>query len=176
MNDIRIHWENTNETGNYSVQLVMIANNLTIGPKYTHFEVKEKSIISFDFILPLLRNIYIDFNKFIETKTSLEESIRKEIRDGKEIIDYKSWNVSLYTEKGSDNLMAILKTQNSELIVYETPLYKKYELHSSSGIMKIEIVRGITEYTVIGEEDKLYNQINENIRIYNEVLTKITTR
>jgi len=172
LNEIKVDWLNTSEIGYYSVQAVLTSDGFTIGPKYTYFQVKERRL-SLDDILPFFRNFYLNAENFIKNKKNFSSNIKKEIKSGKEVIEYTAPDMKLRVEIELANSTSVLTTPKAKLVVQENPNSKKYELTTPEGFMILEKTKGMTRQFFVGDPKKLTVEINENIDLYNSILEKI---
>ena len=171
LNSLSMDWANTNKIGNYSVSLILTHDGMIIGPKYTYFTVKKKSIASR--FTPMIKKMFLGITGFFKQVTTFQESYTVKKQDDTAILDYVSWNVSLHIEQTNQTTKSVLKTRDGKLLIEQSPGLLKYTVDSPDGMLSIVKEKGKIEETEKGDLQKLKSLLDEMIGVYKEQLIRL---
>jgi len=169
LNQFSIDFKNTENIGEYSVSLILIYNDIIIGPKYTHFTVSKKSIFKpKDYVLPFIQKMFFGINTFLKQTTTIKEKYTIQSEGDKVILDYVSWNSSLHIEQTPEKTISVFETTDGKLTIEQKPGFVRYQLDSPNA--QLIVIKDKGKITQQGKGDIGNLQLNEMIEKYKEKL------
>jgi len=173
INDIIIHYNNTNQIGNYSISSGITYNDIVAGPKYTHFQVKEFVYECELCEYPIIKNVFDGISGFSHKIINFFNTLMIKETETESITSFISKNVSLYINQTNDSTRINLLLKDRKLLVDIGSGSINKTLISPFGSLKVfETNENITE-DGIGDIDMLRQLMNETTLVYERELSKV---
>jgi len=173
VNNLIIYYNNTNQTGNYSVSSSITHDDIIVGPKYTHFQVREFVYECELCKYPVIRHVFDGISGFSHEVINFFNTLMIKETETESITSFISKNVSLYINQTNDSTRIKLLLKDRKLLVDIGPGSINKTLISPFGSLKIfETNENITEDGV-GDIDMLRQLMNGAILVYEKELSKL---
>jgi hypothetical protein len=171
-NVIQLDYDNTTHVGNYSVSVVLVGEGVLVGPRYTHFQITEKSILQ-KIWYPISSLFKIDYFGFLKQSISFKENYKIEKRGDKIIMDYTSANITIHIEQDNMKTFTEIKHSKGILKIKQEAMILKYDLTTPEGSLFILKNKGEINQDIQGNEKILREILNKIIEDYRDKVEEL---